>query len=163
MPCRLDFRLHLIEHYHRGAVAQLPATVLHCSGQPADTPPPSFPAPPISAHPSKSSTSRTPDAGIPQPTPQPSSAAPVVLLWNSTREGRHHRHGTSPPRASNHFPHKDLHPLHLPPEHLRYAFRQRATGSPAFALPAQQVKCLYAPSGNELNHDQNADAAAHRV
>ena len=33
----------------------------------------------------------------------PSPAAPVVLLWNSTREGRHHRHGTSQPRASCHF------------------------------------------------------------
>ena len=41
------------------------------------------------------------------PTHAPKSfpAAPVVLLWNTAHEGRHHRHGTSPARASNHFLH----------------------------------------------------------
>ena len=54
-------------------------------------------------------------------------------------------------------------PLHLSPEHLRCAFRQRAAGSPVLALPVQEVEGLHALSGHGNNHDENADTAARRV
>ena len=55
-------------------------------------------------------------------------------------------------------------PLHHSPEHPRCVFRMRVVGSPGvFALLVQLVERLHAPAGHKPNHDQNADAAAHRV
>ena len=54
-------------------------------------------------------------------------------------------------------------PMDLFPVYLRRAFRQRASGSQGFALLIQLVERLHALGDHELDHDQNADAAAHNA